>query len=467
MKHARHMILLKLLSIVATGLYIYAPIVIFRTAFFRTDGGLISVTFFAGVIIFGLLIKHKLSAVISWSLILLPILASYFVYINLGGLRVAYEVLPAILAYALSLKAAGRDAFQISCKPNLYAGFFVLAGCLLVTYYAKPMDYLKAWMFGASYFYILVYLIIDNQRNIDQNIFDKRYVEKSVLPANLRRFNLLSVTVIFLVFVLLYNFKAIVAYILKVLGHLVVLIIKGIGFIVEKLFTMEPIKVPDGIAEQGNHFLDEGASAMNPVIELLLNIIVCVVIIYVLYRVALNLKRDVPKLIGKLGGWIRKLFSLQERGPHIEAFDYVDLSEITRPEPKAYRRKAVRKVRKGKREVGAIDDPAEKVRFMYSLFLRMIKAFNIELRESDTTNDILKRTEDSLDISDSLAEYTSIYNQVRYGGVVPDIKMMSDAQGFFNEIANELRDKGKALPHKPYKTIEKEVVKSYNKDQHV
>ncbi len=466
MKLARYMTILKILSIVATGSYTYAIIVIFRTALFGNDGGLLSLAFYAGVIIFGLIVTHllsrllpKFSAIISWSLILLPAVVFYLGYRPLSVLRGAFEVVPAILAYVVSLKAAGRSAFQVASKPALFGGFFVLAACLFITHYAKPLEYLKVWMFGASYYHILVYLIIENQRNIDQNIFDKRYVEKSVLPVNLRRFNIWSVTVIFLIFVLLYNFKAIVAYILKVLGNLVVLIIRGIVFIIEKLLTMEPIEPLKGIPEQGNNLIDESTLAMNPLVEFLLNIIVYGVIIYAVYRIILHLIREVPKLVRKLGGWLKKFFSLNEGVGHIESFDYFDISEITRPKPEAKRRKVVRRLRRRKREAAALNHPTEKVRFMYSLFLKMLRASDIELKKSDTANDILKRAEDAFNISGSFSGFTSIYNQVRYGGIVPDVKMLSDAQGYFNEITDELRGKGKALPHKPYKTIEKEVVK--------
>jgi len=466
MKPVRHMTLLKVLSIAATGLYLYAPVVIFRKALFGDDGGFLSIAVYAGVVLFGLIAKSmlsrllpKLSAIISWSLILLPAFAVYFGHRHLGVLRALFEVVPALLAYIAAIKTAGPNAFQIASKPALLGGFIVLGVCLFITYYAKPLEYLKAWMFGASYYYILTYLIIENQRNIDQNIFDKRYVEKSVLPVNLRRFNLLSVMVIFLIFVILYNFKTIVANILKVLGILVVLIIKGIAFVVEKLFAMEPIEAPRGVPEQGSRFLDEKALAMNPILEFLLNAIAYAVIIYAVYKIVSNLIKAVPKLAQKLSGWLRKFLLLKEGEGYIESFDYVDISEISKPEPGAKRRRAVKKLLRRKKEGASINNPAAKVRFMYSLFLKMLKACDIELKRSDTANEILRKTQEAFNVSGSLTEFTSIYNRVRYGGITPDADMLSEAGGFFNDIADELKSRGKALPHKPYKTIEKEASK--------
>jgi len=462
MRRILYMSLLKILSITAIATYLYAPVVIFRTALFGDDGGFVSIAVYAAAVIAGLIARRltarfipRFSVLISWCLIILPAAASFLAHRQLGELRALYEVIPALVGYIAAIKSAEKSAFQIADRHTLFTGFIVLAACLFITYYAKPLAYLKAWMFAASYLYILAYLVIENQRNIDRNIFDKRYVEKSVLPANLRRFNLLSVLFIFLVFVLLYNFKAIVGYILEIFGVLVVLIIKGIGFIIQKLFSMEPTKVPGDIPGQGGLPGNDEPLAMNPVIEFLLTAVAYIVVIYAVVRIILFMAREVPKLIRRLAKWLGSFFALKEGEYKAETFDYVDISEITKPEPETKERRRANESRKRKRKGGDLTDPSEKVRLMYAHFLKLLIASGIELKKSDTADDILRKTEEALNVSGSLCEFTRIYNQVRYGGITPDITMLSVAQGCFNDIANELGSKGKALPHKPYKTIEK------------
>lgn len=460
-------LLLKMLASTAIVILVYAVAVTSRTVLFGVDGGFLAILLFAVMIIVGHLagwvflgnvpefasnltgsrfikflsfmlhIKdgtNFITTMAAWSAILLPLLATLLIYKGYSIWRLLFELLLTMIAYIISLRYSSFSSIQILHNTVAYIGFTLLAVCLEVSYFMSRLTYLRPWLFVISYFFIFAYLIIKNQEDIDSNIFDKRHVEKSILPKNLRRFNMLSVCFLFLAILLFFNFKSIIIYILQLLGKLTIQIIRGILWLMDHLFHTEGTLGQSGAAPQNFEFFGEAAELIDPFKNLLFNTLRNFIILYVIYRILFFLVKKIPGLVHKVIEWLKKLFSINMGDKPFETMDYCDETETLRPaQIHDNLRRLKKNMRKSRRDLKNISDPVERIRHMYSSILHMLPLLGVQPFQSDTTSDILRKTALKGEILKELVPYTAIYNQVRYGERVPDKVMLTEAEGHFSK----------------------------------
>ncbi len=473
MKFPVRFTLLKILAVSAAGIAFYSGTVTVRVVLFGIDGGLFSFLLFACILLSGHLaggiflsetpgfalktaktksagflsfmlhIKNGarfMSAAAAWLIVLLPILASWAIYNRYGVWRVVFEAFIAAIAYGMALKHSQLAFMQIMGNATVYTGFIVLAVCLEIPYFKSDMTYLRPWLYAASYLFIFTYLILRNQEDIDSNIFDKKHIEKSILPKNLRRFNTLSVCVVFLAVVLFFNLKPVILYMLHILGRFVMVAASGILWLMSLLFPQQEFVPQAGEAPQAFSFFGNAVEPVRPFRNLMYNIAKNFVILYAAYRLLLIAVRRFPALVRKISGLIKKLLSLQKGSAPFENSDYSDEAETVKPVRE--QRRQVRKRLKGSRkDLKSITDPVDRVRYMYASLLVMLKLAGIRAEKSDTAAEILKKSISSGFILNELVPFTTIYNQVRYGGRIPDKEMLIRAEGLFNGVADEIRRK--------------------------
>ena len=460
---------LKILAAMAMGIFVYAGAITLRAALFGADGGLFALLFFAMVILSGHLsgwyfwtktpkfalhmasskfasflyfmlhIKNGTyftAAVAAWLALLLPLMASLLLYRQYGFWRILFEILLTMLAYIMSLKHSRLSFAQILQKNQVYIGFIILAVSLEVSYFMKDIFYLRPWLFGASYFFILAFLIIKNQEDIDNNIFNKKHVEKSILPKNLRRFNTLSVCVVFLVILLFFNFKTIVSTILRMAVKLIFFIMEGVLWILSLIFPSSQGGTQQGGAPQGFDFFGESTELINPLKNLLSNTIKYFIILYITYRLLAFLYRKIPGLVRRAIEWIKRILSIKKGEVSLETMDYRDETETVKPVRKHENHGEMKKkMRKSRRDLRSVTDPVERVRYMYSSILHMLPLLGVQREPSDTTMELVRKTS-SVEIVKELSPFTGIYNQVRYGGKVPDALMLDEAEGHYDKVAD-------------------------------
>lgn len=458
---------LKILAAAAMSMLVYAGTVTLRTALFNMDGGFFSLLLFVAILFLGHLagwlfwgktpvfashmanvkfirllsfmlhIKDGarfIAALAAWSVILLPLLTSLLAYRSYGIWRILFEVLLAMIAFSMSLKYSRLASTQILHNAAAYTGFIILAVCLEIPYFLSRLAYLRPWLFVTSYFFILAYLIIKNQEDIDSNIFDKKHVEKSILPKNLRRFNTLSVCVVFLAIILFFNLKPIIIYILQLLGKLIVLIIYGVLWILKNILPSQEAAEHGGSAAQNFDFFMKDTEIINPFKNLINNIIKNFVILYLTYRILLSLVRKLPGFVRKIVELIKRLLCIKKGEKSFETMDYSDETETLKPaHENDNKRKLKKKMRKNRRDLRNISDPVERVRYMYFSILHMLPLLGVQSNKYDTTMDILRKTEASGKVSKELSPFTTIYNQVRYGDKVPDTGMLAEAEEHFGK----------------------------------
>jgi hypothetical protein len=466
MKRPDYSVLLKILATAAVAAVIYAVAVTVRTAVFDVDGGLTSAACFVMTMFLGywaggvflsripiFVIKasvskfvrftsfmlnqrnaaYSSSAFVAWALMLIPVLATFFISIQQGIFRAVFEVLVAILVYVMALKHSQFNFSQIMTNHIAYTGFIILAICLEVLSFFNKIAYLKPLLFAFSYFFILAYLLIKNQEDIDSNIFDKKHIEKSILPRNLRRFNSLWVCVLFLTVILLFNLKPLIIFLLQLFVKISVYIVAAFLWLIGHILPQSSTTQQSGSAAESDLF-GTGTELIQPLRNLISNVLRNAILLYVLYRLMLLFKKWIPGLVLKAFNLIKKLFAVKKGGNILETSDYSDETETVKPirdsEQKRYLKK---KMRKSRRTLGRISDPVEKVRYMYALILTMLPMLGVRAEQSDTTADILKKTAMAADITDDLSPLTGIYNQVRYGEKIPDGNALATAEDHFGK----------------------------------
>ena len=453
--------LLRLLSSLAVNIYIYALVTAIRTILFYDDGGAASVlvytcgfltaylsgcllagrsTYIAGklsrtkvfrFIAYALGIRRMDQAIASlaaWLVIIVPAALPFAIFRGDGILRPLLESAATCCAYIVSFMHTRMEPADIIGGGGFYAGLLILGGCLELHYMADVITYLRPWFFRALYFLIFVYLVVRNQDDIDDNIYDKKYVEKSILPKNLRRVNTVSAIFIFLVLMFLSNFKTVVSGLVRLAGRFVRTIIIAVVSLLEKI-------TPDTGGDSGMSGPEElapqfGEAPPSPYLDLVFNILKYFIVLYLSYKLVCLIISKIPAIVTALAKLLRKLFRIRTDKQDYEGSDYIDEAEIVLPE-RAERdgRRARKSKRRTARQLRKIKDPVERVRYMYGLILDTLPLRGIKPLPSDTTAEILAKAGGT----DGLHPFTAIYDHVRYGGMVPDKETLAKAEAHYEK----------------------------------
>lgn len=464
MKAGTRVTLLRLLATVAVNAYIYAATVTLRAVLFGTDGGLVSLVIFASAMIFAhvavaiflrkppgiikalantkpakflaFMLKidgaaEFMTSTIAWQIMLLPMLISFFTYSRGSMRRALFELVPVVITYAVSMKHARLKASLIMSKAYVYIGFGILALCLELPLIFDELLYLRPGLFTVTLFFIFAYLIVKNQEDIESNIFSKKHIEKSILPKNLRSFNALTVSVIFLFVLLLFNLKEIVITIINLLTELVAIIAVLLMMLVELLAPKQESILGGGMP--GESQLPEfGAQPGSPLANLIINVLSYFIFLYLAYRLLLFVLRRLPAFCRRVAALLKKLFSTQKERTPIEETEFVDETETVKPVREVSKAGGARRAGRGRSDLRRVKDPVLRVRMMYSIILGMLPRIGVNPDKSDTSMEIIKKTS-SYDVLEELYPFTQVYNRVRYREQLPDDKMLLDAQECFEK----------------------------------
>lgn len=469
MKSSMRVRLLWILATTAVNACVYAAAVTLRVVLFTVDGGLFSLFLFLFTVIlanvavmmfmadapvfisrvvntkpfrflaFMLNIKNEssfTSAAVAWMIILIPMTATFLIYMQQDVLRAMFEIFPVMVAYIISLKHAKLPSFLIMSKNTLYTGFFVLALCLEAPVILDRLSYLRPWMFAAAYLFIYAYLIIKNQEDIESNIYSKKHVEKSILPKNLRKVNAVTISVVFLIILLFFNLKKVVITLLDWSARVIFLIIRAIALLMERLFPAKEL-VTEGGGQAESGFPEIAASPPSPFGNLVVNILINFVVLYLTYKALFYLAKWVPIFWRKIADFFKRIFLIKRAGDIAEESDFVDETETIKPvSDTGVKRKVAKNAVRGVKDLKRERDPAKKIRLMYSIILRMLPAIGVTPGRSDTTMEIINKVIMMDAVSEELCPFTEVYNQVRYGDKKPDGDMMTDAQTHFGKVVN-------------------------------
>jgi len=463
---------LRILVTAAVNACVYAVAVTLRTLLFVEDGGLCALLIFiftlvaanaaallflrgvpgfvsgfantkiARFLTFMLNIKNGASftsSAAAWMLVLMPMSMAFLIYRQHGVLRALFELLPVTAVYVISLKHAALPPTRIMSNPAAYAGFIMLAICLEIPLFINRLSYLRVWVFAAAYLFIFAYLVIKNEEDIESNIYNKKHVEKSILPKNLRKLNTITVCAIFLFILLLFNLKKVVITLLDWSARFIFLVIGWIVWLMERLFPAGEF-LTEGAGQAKPELPELISGPPSPVANLIYNILKNFLLLYLAYRILLKIVKWVPALYRKIAGLIKRIFMLNKSEGMVEESDFIDETERIRPVSESgVKRKAARNAIKGVRDAKRERDPVKRIRLMYSIILRMLPSIGVNPGRSDTTLEIIKKTFASQTLSAELSRFTEVYNRVRYGGERPDQERLGQAEGHFDRAVEAIK----------------------------
>jgi hypothetical protein len=220
-----------------------------------------------------------------------------------------------------------------------------------------------------------------------------------------------------------------------VIGKLALLLAQFFLWIISQIFPLQEHAQQKHSAMQN---FGMGTGPVDPLRNLLGNIVKNFVLLYVAYRLVLAALRRLPGLVHRIPELLRKLFSIQRGKSISENSDYSDVTETVRP-VRGQERRVKKLVRRNRRSLAGISDPVERIRYMYASLLGLLPSVDIQHISSDTTLEILGKTARRPDISGELSPFTDIYNQVRYGGEIPDGSELQKAQRHYGRACEAIR----------------------------
>lgn len=473
MKDSRRLKLLSLIAVVSKNLFILPAVLLLRAVIFGNSGGIpalllyfsfVAIGFIAGTSIFKedsaffekigkapflklpffvLNIKEKgrfISNIAGFVFLLLPVITAFVFCQGQGILRLIFEVFFTVLPYLIALRSSYRTYSEILANNVAYFGFFLIAAAIIAASYLQQGTPLKPYFYVVMYIYILFFLVLRNQEDIDSNIYSKRYIQKSILPGNMRGFNLLAVLVLFSAIMLLFNLKAVVMILMDAAVKLLGLIIRAIVWILNHIFPATESDQPG--AQQAppdlGMFGDKEKEAIHPVLNLLGNTFKTFIILYALYKLIPFLLKKAFAAILKLVAFLKMYFKRYEVSQG--AYDYDDEIESIKPAKEIKKRQNTKKSLEGaKRDLRTATDPVERVRLIYGILLKMLEVCGVMKEKADTTGEIYMKSGKVEGVNIPFHSITSLYDRVRYGGRTPDRTELSAYEENYAAAAEKIK----------------------------
>jgi hypothetical protein len=473
MKESMRIFLLKLLAVTGVSLFIYPLVLVVRTAVFKHDGGVLAAMFYLLLILSGffmgaftisknisifdriseitivkfLLFKYEktekdriIFTTAAYATSLFPVLTVILIFHSYGVARVLFEVIFAFLPYFIALRGTFNDFTNVFPNNIAYFGFILIAVSIEVSYFYRPVAYLKPYLYTIAYLYIFVYLILKNQEDIDTNIYVKKHIEKSILPKNMRSFNTWSVIVMFFVVLLLFNLKPLVMILLNMAGKVIAYFIAAVLWVLRHLNLGSGGGQPQQSPPQLNSGFFGTDWEINPLGNFINNIIKYFALIYFLYHSVLIVLRRIPSLFSRLAALLRRIFSLNKTANTSGIQDYDDETETIKPQKDRDKYREIRnRIRIAKKELKYISDPVERIRYIYGSVLGMLHIFGINIEKSDTTSEIYIKSKQIYGIDKPLSMLTGIYNAVRYGSSIPDKAVLTETDEYYSSAVELLK----------------------------
>jgi hypothetical protein len=411
MKEAARICILRLLALVEAAALVYPAVLVLRAVLFGEDGGTVSVLlyvlllalgFLAGRLIFGdkltiivriselrfikliLFIlnvkdkKHFLATAGSIATFIIPVLAVLASYSGKDIFRMVFESAAALVPYFMALRNSNRNYTEIMGMKRLSSGLAIQVAAIEAASLMKFAAHLKPYLMACAYFCILLFLILKNQQEIDTNIYLRKNISKTILPKNMRSFNLKAVIAMFLIIMLLFNLKAFVLLIMDAAGRLAGFIALGILLVLRNIGELFANASGEGLQQMNPDLQQAGIETVHPILNFLGSIVLRFVLMYLAYRIILILAGKLPILMKKISCLLKRLFSMSDTKTAVVE-EYRDEVETIRPDFVRENGKADRRrIRNNARNLKTITDPVERIRYIYGSLLVMLSSSGVK-----------------------------------------------------------------------------------------
>ena len=476
MKEKNRLLILKILTAAALFLAVYSLILALRVSLFGDSGGVAVFLFYflfsaagtaagitgsyggwfsgkisgsrlAGILLLYSNPKEKervISTILLYLSGIVPVLITLALFLQGNVLRAGFEGACILVVYLLAIKCGVNGAYDNMTTRAAVTGLVIFLLAFGASIYYAPLMFLKSYISIFAYIFLLVFLIVKNQEDIDYNIFSGKYVEKSVLPKEMRIYNLKAVILLFTIILALLNFK-IVAMLLAQIGDWLLAGLRALFALLGNDSPAEQLAPAPAQAPAANFpFLGGGAEAPeHPLSAYIRGVLVTTLLLYIAFKLLLAIYRYVfKKLLPMLIDLIKRFLKPGEKEQFVSDGDYDDEIEIEKPvSDRAARREARARVKKARRDLKSIIDPVERVRCMYAIVLGLLQSGGVGVMNSDTVGEVYAKAAGITGIRESLQILSGKYEKVRYGSRVPESGELSETEKSYNDIMEHLLKK--------------------------
>lgn len=449
-------IALKIIAVTGIFCFLYPLLLMLRMLIFTENGGgwagLYNYCLVLGGFICSLLLigdrKGKVPVLKAALTVLIPVALSIVLYRESGSGRGVYEVFIGILLYFTGFRAFYVPPASLLSGKKVWLGAGVLFACLIVSFYFKQLAAARPYVLFFTYGFLGMVLLVSNQTGIDE-AFIKRHIDRANIPGNMRKYNTSLVVWLYVVIVILINVKAIVKAMAAFLHWLVIQIANCAAWLfllLSRLFRQSESGAPPG---GQNSLPDMGADTQRGILPVILTILIGLLAAYLLYVLgkrlpsALRALRDKLKtLFDRVAGYLGNLLKVYGDGAE-EVDDYEDDVQTVKVGDALQEKQLKRQLGRMRRGLRGITDPVQKVRYIYGMLLQGLKERDVDVRKSDTAGEVLRKVKSVQGAEQPFAGITTIYEEVKYGGEIPEAVKVESVEAEFKKMEEVLKRRKK------------------------
>lgn len=430
---------MKLLALINIFLFFYPVFIPLRYYIFDTSGGFTCAVFALVSLFFGLFATRFIcrkeyyftTRLLSYCAILIPVIATAVVFHGNGTLRSIFESVVAGCFYIIGSVNFSRSYGEIYSSKTTGTNVFILTAVFILVNIVSSIHPVRGLIFIFVILNIPITMVLKSEGNIDE-VFLKRGVEIPEVQRSIRKANLKLVAILYGIILVLFNIKDLLSVVLRFILLTYIKINLFIMYLISLLFANK-----DGASQgqQGSMNLPVEPGDGNKTANTLFTIVAVILIIFILYKL-------IPKLFKAIAELIRFIKSKLKRKIKIDDNRYEDneceeIIEITRQSSDSWMKR--RKRNNLYSLLKKTHDPAERVRLIYRIILNELGKKGIGVAASDTAGQVAKKAHSKDELKASLESVTSIYEQVRYGEVIPDAASISKVEADLLKIAGKSR----------------------------
>lgn len=441
--------LLKIMSIMAMFLSIYPLTSIVRISLFKENKEFLDCFFYLVVIsstfIAVSLIMHenytRKGIILAHGFLIIPIIASIIYFFSYGTLSIVFGAFITAILCFFTIRVYFKEYNYLISGSKLYVGIVMILLALIFSTYFEELKYLKNQFYIFTFIFAFFILVIRNQSNLD-SIFSKRFDKASGIPEKMRSYNIKKIIVFFLLIVGVFYFRDVLIAGLQGLVGLLELVFRILwsffSTLMEKLrqlVSVEEVDLPsspdiDYINNEAN-----GGNGGNPILDTVCNIIAILLVAFTVYKIAtvLTINVLIPFFKKTFKRLLEKIITLFEKTEYKEEKTHYYTDRIERVLPSDFSKKSKKpkktpNISKALKQAEKIENPKEKVKYLYSFILKYMSAKGVDIKKSYSTGEIYKKAKEIDQLDEPFGEITSVYDRVKYGDKIPKVSQVDDTK---------------------------------------
>jgi len=381
-------------------------------------------------------------------MVVIPILAAIIIY---DGSKAFFYALSGMLYFYLGIKGYYREYFEILNQKAILTGIFLcLVSVIETTAFSKCAIYENVVLYFV-YAFIIIAAVVINQNSMD--IAVRTNGTAAAGKARIRFFNIFCVVVILLTILAVVNYtssisviksvydfiKSFPSYLMGMSAYLVYIF----GFL-----TRKRDKLPESLnKEQGSidSFNDLQAKTGNPIFTVIAIVVFLIVVAVLLFifgrRLTHWFKEKILKRVISFFKYLNSIISsffavddADEEKYYIDEFSKVQKIRHIDKGQKEYKKKTARSFG----HIDMINDPVEKIRYIFGLIIESLVHRGVDITKSDTVGEINEKAPQELKEGGHFKDVSEIYSKTRYGEIIPDEAEVKKARDTCKELLQKM-----------------------------